>query len=267
MELSLIDWLIVGAYLAITLGIGLFFRQRANQGLADYFVSGRSLPWWIAGTSMVATTFAADTPLAVTGIIAKDGLAGNWVWWCFALGGMITVFVYARLWRRAEVLTDVELIELRYSGPSAAGLRGARAIYVALIVNPLIIGWVTKAMVTVLTETVLFDATADVAAADGEGGASISNWLIIAGLLALVGVYCTLSGMWGVAMTDLFSFSPRCWDAFCWPLLPFNMSAESANCKANSKHCPTETGCSGSCRTVLPIQVRLPPQNRLRGCH
>ena len=208
MELSFIDWLIVGAYLAVTLGIGLFFRQRASQGLADYFVSGRSLPWWIAGTSMVATTFAADTPLAVTSIIAKDGLAGNWVWWCFALGGMITVFVYARLWRRAEVLTDVELIELRYSGPSAAGLRGARALYVALIINPIIIGWVTKAMVTVLTETILFDPAAKVAAATGEvaPGATMSNWLIIAGLLALVGVYCTLSGMWGVAMTDFVQF-------------------------------------------------------------
>ncbi|MFC1757790.1 sodium:solute symporter family protein, partial [Planctomycetota bacterium] len=208
MELSFIDWLIVCAYLAITLGIGLFFRKRANQGLSDYFVSGRSLPWWIAGTSMVATTFAADTPLAVTSIIAKDGLAGNWVWWCFALGGMITVFVYARLWRRAEVMTDVELIELRYSGSSAAVLRGTRALYVALIINPIIIGWVTKAMVTVLTETVLFDAAAHAAAIESEvaPGASASNWLVIVGLLALVGVYCTLSGMWGVAMTDFVQF-------------------------------------------------------------
>ncbi|MCA9213407.1 MAG: Na+:solute symporter [Planctomycetales bacterium] len=204
MELTFIDWLIIVGYLAVTLGIGLCFRQRASQGLADYFVSGRSLPWWIAGTSMVATTFAADTPLAVTGFVAKNGLAGNWIWWSLALGGMITVFVYARLWRRAEVLTDVELIELRYSGPSAAGLRGVRALYVALIINPIIIGWVTKAMVTVLTETVLYDAAAPVTAE--AAGASVTNWAIIVGLLAIVGVYCTLSGMWGVAMTDFVQF-------------------------------------------------------------
>jgi Na+/proline symporter len=204
MELSFIDWLIVGVYLAITLGIGLFFRQRASQSLADYFVSGRSLPWWIAGTSMVATTFAADTPLAVTSLVAKNGIAGNWVWWSFALGGMITVFVYARMWRRAEVLTDVELIELRYAGKPAAALRGIRAIYVAVIVNPIIIGWVTKAMVTILTETVLYDAAvADVAV---DGRPMTMNWLVIGGLLALVGVYCTLSGMWGVAMTDFVQF-------------------------------------------------------------
>lgn len=204
MELSFIDWLIVGIYLAITLGIGLFFRQRASQSLLDYFVSGRSLPWWIAGTSMVATTFAADTPLAVTSLVAKNGIAGNWVWWSFALGGMITVFVYARMWRRAEVLTDVELIELRYSGKPAAALRGIRAIYVAVIVNPIIIGWVTKAMVTILTETVLYDSTSVDLGTDGRP--MTMNWLIIGGLLALVGVYCTMSGMWGVAMTDFVQF-------------------------------------------------------------
>ena len=202
MELTIIDWGIILAYLATTLGIGFYFRSRASQSLADYFVSGRSLPWWIAGTSMVATTFAADTPLAVTGLVAKNGLAGNWVWWSFALGGMITVFVYAKLWRRAEVLTDVELIELRYGGTPAAALRGMRAIYVSLIVNPIIIGWVTKAMVTVLQETVLYSAEGVTSAATNW----TTNWIIIIGLLTIVGFYCTLSGMWGVAMTDFVQF-------------------------------------------------------------
>ena len=116
MQLEFLDWAIIGGYFLLALGIGLYFSRRAGSNFVEYFASGRSLPWWIAGTSMVATTFAADTPLAVTGLIAKHGLAGNWFWWAWAFGGMLTVFVFARLWRRAEVLTDVELIELRYSG-------------------------------------------------------------------------------------------------------------------------------------------------------
>jgi len=154
MKLTLLDWLIIAGYFAMALGIGLAFSRRAGGGLDEYFVSGRSLPWWIAGTSMVATTFAADTPLAVTGLVAKYGLAGNWFWWAFALGGMVTVFVYARLWRRAEVLTDVELVEMRYAGKPAAFLRGFRALYVALLINPIIMGWVTGAMLKVFKFTV-----------------------------------------------------------------------------------------------------------------
>jgi Na+/proline symporter len=196
MELALLDWIIIVAYLAFALGIGVLFRGRAGRGLAEYFVSGRSLPWWLAGTSMVATTFAADTPLAVTGLVAKHGLAGNWFWWSFALGGMITVFLYARLWRRAAVLTDVELVELRYGGRPAAFLRGFRAVYIALLVNSIIIGWVTGAMVTVLQHTVF----AGTAAQQGN------EWLMIVVLLAVVGVYATLSGLWGVVVTDFFQF-------------------------------------------------------------
>ena len=154
MQLSQADWVIIVGYFGIALGIGLLFRRRAGKNLAEYFASGRSLPWWIAGTSMVATTFAADTPLAVTGLTAKDGLAGNWFWWAFALGGMFTVFVYARLWRRAEVLTDVEIVELRYGGGSASFLRGFRALYVALLVNSIIISlWMSFRQVPVLPPT------------------------------------------------------------------------------------------------------------------
>ena len=139
MQLQFLDWVIIVGYFLITLAIGVFFTRRAGKSLSEFFVSGRSLPWWIAGTSMVATTFAADTPLAVTGLIVKNGLAGNWFWWAFAMGGMFTVFVYARLWRRAEVMTDVELIRIRYGGSAASGLRYLRSVYVALIVNPIII--------------------------------------------------------------------------------------------------------------------------------
>jgi len=196
MELTTLDWVIIGSYFVVALGIGLLFARRAGQSMTDFFVSGRSLPWWIAGTSMVATTFAVDTPLAVTGLVAKHGLAGNWFWWAFAMGGMFTVFVYARLWRRAGVLTDVELIEMRYAGKPAAFLRGFRSVYVALIVNSFIIGWVTKAMVTVLQVTVFADAP----------GASDQDWLFIIVMLAVVGVYSTLSGLWGVVITDLLQF-------------------------------------------------------------
>src|SRR5215471_18527005 len=126
MVLTAIDWLIIVGYFALSLGIGLLFKKRAGESYVEYFASGRALPWWIAGTSMVATTFAADTPLAVTELVAKHGLAGNWFWWAWAFGGMLTVFVFAKLWRRAEVLTDVELIELRYGGAPAAALRGFR---------------------------------------------------------------------------------------------------------------------------------------------
>jgi SSS family solute:Na+ symporter len=196
MELHAIDWAIIAGYFAISLGIGLWFKNRAGESFVEYFASGRSLPWWIAGTSMVATTFAADTPLAVTGLIAKNGIAGNWFWWAWAFGGMLTVFVFAKLWRRAEVLTDVELIEQRYAGPTAAALRGFRAFYIAVVMNSIVIGWVTKAMATVLKQTVLFGSSA---------GSDVDFWLV-AIMLVVTGVYSVLSGMWGVAITDVVQF-------------------------------------------------------------
>ncbi len=197
MELTTIDWAVILGYFAIALGVGLYFRRRAGKSMTEYFISGRALPWWVAGTSMVATTFAADTPLAVQGLVAEHGLAGNWFWWAFALGGMITVFLFARLWRRAEVLTDVELVELRYGGRPAAFLRGFRSLYVALLVNSIIIGWVTGAMLTVLKFTV-FSGTG----LEAGGG----DWTLIVVMLAVVGVYSTLSGLWGVVATDFIQF-------------------------------------------------------------
>ena len=125
--------MVIAGYLLINLAIGIYYRRRAGGNTEEFFVSGRNVSWWLAGTSMVATTFAADTPLFVSGVIATQGIAGNWIWWTSCLGGMLTVFFFARYWRRAEVLTDVELTEMRYSGKPAAFLRGFKAIYLGLV--------------------------------------------------------------------------------------------------------------------------------------
>lgn len=200
MPLALIDWIIIASYFLIALAIGLAMRKRAGKSLAEFFVAGRSLPWWLAGTSMVATTFAADTPLAVTGLTIKHGIAGNWFWWAMALGGMVTVFVYARLWRRSGVVTDVQLVEMRYGGKPASFLRGFRAVYFSLLINAIIIGWVTGAMMMVLQHTVLYGVELD-----GFLGRNLDAILIIA-MLGITGVYCALSGMWGVTLTDFLQF-------------------------------------------------------------
>jgi SSS family solute:Na+ symporter len=189
MILSFGDWLIVVLYFVASIAIGVAASGRAGRSLAEYFVSGRSLPWWLAGTSMVATTFAADTPLAVAGLVGKYGVAGNWLWWNAALSGVLTVFFFARLWRRAGVLTDVEFAELRYGGKPAAFLRGFRAIYLALPVNLIIMGWVTSAMVKVLEVT--------------TGIPPMKGALL---LFAITAAYSMLSGLWGVILTDAFQF-------------------------------------------------------------
>src|SRR5213592_2717336 len=148
--MALFDWIIVAAYFVASAVTGVYYARRAGSNLEEFFLSGRDLPWWLAGTSMVATTFAADTPLAVTELVAKNGIAGNWLWWNFVFGGMLTVFFFARLWRRAGIMTDVELVELRYSGKAAAFLRGFRALYLGLFINCVILGWVNKAMESIL---------------------------------------------------------------------------------------------------------------------
>src|SRR5688572_13616221 len=151
MTLSAIDWAIVAAYFLLSTVIGLLFTKKGGESLNEYFLSGRNVPWWLAGASMVATTFAADTPLVVTGLVAAHGVAGNWLWWNMVMSGMLTVFFFARLWRRANVMTDVELAEVRYSGGPAAFLRGFRALYLAIPINLIILGWVTRAMIKILT--------------------------------------------------------------------------------------------------------------------
>ena len=190
MRLDFADWLIILAYFVASAAIGLAYTRKAGRSLADYFASGRSLPWWLAGTSMVATTFAADTPLAVAGLVAKYGVAGNWLWWNGAVSGILTVFFFARLWRRAGVLTDVEFAELRYGGTPAAVLRGFRALYLALPVNLIIMGWVTRAMVTILQITL-----------------DINPWTGAIVLFAITALYSVFSGLWGVIVTDAFQFT------------------------------------------------------------
>ena len=137
-------------YFAFNIGIGFYYKARAGSSVSEFFLSGRNVPWWLAGTSMVATTFAADTPLAVTGMVARGGIAGNWLWWNFVASGMLTVFFYARLWRRSGVMTDIEFAEIRYSGKPAAFLRGFRALYLGIPINCIILGWVNLAMVKIL---------------------------------------------------------------------------------------------------------------------
>jgi hypothetical protein len=126
MTLAAFDWAIIAVYFLFNLAISLYYARRAQGSVSEFFLSGRDAPWWLAGTSMVATTFAADTPLVVTGLVARYGIAGNWLWWNMAASGMLTVFVYARLWRRSGVMTDVEFAEIRYAGRPAAFLRGFR---------------------------------------------------------------------------------------------------------------------------------------------
>ncbi len=189
MRLELSDWFIVALYFVLSAAIGLAYAGRAGKSLADFFVSGRSLPWWLAGTSMVATTFAADTPLVVAGLVAKYGVAGNWLWWNGAFSGVLTVFFFSRLWRRAGVLTDVEFAELRYGGKPAAVLRGFRALYLALPINLIIMGWVTRAMVTILQITL-----------------DVNPWVAALVLFGVTALYSILSGLWGVIVTDAFQF-------------------------------------------------------------
>ncbi len=194
MNFTLLDWSAIVAYLGITLFLGLYFRSRSGKSVDDYFVSGRNVSWWLAGTSMVATTFAADTPLVVTGLVYTQGVAGNWLWWAFLLSGMMTVFLFARLWRRSGLLTDVQFAEMRYSGKPAAFLRGFRALYLGLLMNCLILGWVTKAMTSIVGVTL---------------GVSDRNALAICVLFLIpfTGIYVALGGLWGVLWTDLFQFA------------------------------------------------------------
>src|SRR6516225_10284567 len=183
LSLTALDWAAIAAYLLITLILGLYFRRKSGQSTADYFVSGREVSWWLAGTSMVATTFAADTPLAVTGLVYAQGVAGNWLWWSFLPSGMMTVFLFARLWRRSGLITDVQFAELRYHGKPAAFLRGFRAVYLGLLMNCLILGWVTKAMVSIISTSL---------------GISDAKALAICVffLMPFTGIYVSLGGLW-----------------------------------------------------------------------
>jgi Na+/proline symporter len=188
--LTTLDWLVVACYLVGILLVGLHFTKRAGKNTGEFFVSGRSLPWWLAGTSMVATAFSSDTPLITTGWVRNGGVAGNWMLWCFAIGGMFSALLLSRLWRRAEVVTIVELTEMRYSGKSAAYLRGLRAGYFALVVSCLPLAWSVVAMNKVM-------------------GALLDIQHPVIGVIiciVITTIYTSFSGSWGVVVTDFIQF-------------------------------------------------------------
>lgn len=190
MNISTVDWIIIIVFFLITLGIGVIVSKRAGSNTKEYFLSGRNLPWWLLGISMVATTFSADTPNLVTDIIRKDGVAGNWVWWAFLLTGMTTVFIYARLWRRSGITTDLEFYELRYSGQAATFLRAFRSVYLGVFFNVMIMATVMLAGIKI--------------AGIMLGFSPIQTVLLVS---IITVVYSTLGGLRGVVLTDFFQFT------------------------------------------------------------
>jgi solute:Na+ symporter, SSS family len=189
MKLQPIDWLIVAGTLLICFVPALFFGKRAGKSTSEFFVSGRSVPWWLAGLSMVATTFSSDTPNLVTDIVRRQGVAGNWCWWTFVLTGVATVFFYARLWRRSEVMTDLEFYEIRYSGQAASVVRGFRSVYLGLFFNCVIMASVNLAACKIAG--ILF---------------GLDRWqtLLIVGLMNVA--FAAHSGLWGVLVIDMVQF-------------------------------------------------------------
>ncbi len=189
-HLNALDITVILLFFAVIIGISAYYTRAAGKDLKQFFLSGRNLPWYLAGTAMVATTFAADTPLAVTELVAKNGIAGNWLWWNMAFGGLLTVFFFSRMWRRAGILTDLEFVEFRYSGLAAAILRGFRAIYLGLFMNAIVLGWVHKAMEKIFQVTL----------------PGFDPFLMVVLLAVMISVYASASGLLGTARTDSFQF-------------------------------------------------------------
>ena len=189
MNLLPIDWIIIFLYLIFSLSVGIWSSKKSSKNIQSFFLAGRNMPWWLLGVSMVATTFSIDTPNLVTGLVRQNGVSGNWVWWAFLLSGMLTVFVYAKLWHRSGVLTDIEFYELRYSGKAAAFLRGFRALYLGLVFNIFVMGAVSLAAVKF-----------------GEIVLGWDGWitLSIAGSITLI--YSSLGGLRAVIITDFIQF-------------------------------------------------------------
>ncbi len=190
--MSTLDYIIIAAYVIFSLIVAVMYAKRARTSTHAFFLSGRSLPWWIAGTAMVATTFAADTPLAVTELVRSGGIAGNWLWWNMVAANIVTVFFFAKLWRRAGITTDIEFIELRYSGKEASFLRGFKAVYLGLFANCIIMGWVNVALAQILMHLVGLDQQ--------------HVFFIVIAAMLFVGVYSALGGLWAVAVTDFVQF-------------------------------------------------------------
>ncbi|PSO51151.1 MAG: sodium:proline symporter [Cyanobacteria bacterium SW_9_44_58] len=197
--MQLIDWLIILLYLILALALGLILSRRGSTSLVDFFVSGRSLPWWLAGTSMAATTFSIDTPLYIAGVVGSRGIAGNWEWWNFAIAHLILIYIFARLWRRSEIVTDAELTELRYGGKMAAILRGTKAFLFAVPINCIGIGYAMLAMVKAVDALELWQSLGI------EPGENV-KLLSVIGVSIFVLIYSSFSGLWGVVATDFFQF-------------------------------------------------------------
>ncbi|SDL46473.1 Na+/proline symporter [Catalinimonas alkaloidigena] len=189
MLLSTFDWIIIFAFFVISLGIGLYAARTAGSSAAEFFLSGRNMPWWLLGVSMVATTFSCDTPNLVTDIVRQSGVAGNWAWWAFLLTGMLTVFLFAKLWRRSDVMTDLEFYELRYSGEMAAFLRGFRAIYLGVFFNVIVMATVCLAVIKIGAVMLQWPA-----------------WLTLAVVMTITAIYSSIGGLKGVLLTDFFQF-------------------------------------------------------------
>ncbi|NNE29370.1 MAG: Na+:solute symporter, partial [Saprospiraceae bacterium] len=189
MVLGQLDIWIIVLFFVITMGLGLWAGKTAGRSTKDFFLSGRNMPWWLLGVSMVATTFSADTPNLVTDIVRNDGIQGNWVWWAYLLTGMLTVFIFSKLWRRSEVLTDLEFYDLRYSGNGAEFLRGFRAIYLGVVFNCLVMATVCLAAIKI-------------------GGIMLGltpNQVLI-GSAIIIFIYSAVGGLKGILLTDLFQF-------------------------------------------------------------
>ncbi|MDA3860034.1 MAG: Na+:solute symporter [Melioribacteraceae bacterium] len=189
-QLQFLDIAVIIVFFSVIFAIAAYYSKKAGKNTDEFFLSGRNLPWYIAGTAMVATTFAADTPLAITEIIAKNGVAGNWMWWNLVIGGVLTVFFFSRLWRRAEIVTDVEFTEFRYSGKAAAVLRGFRALYLGILMNAIVMGWVNKAMEKIFR--VVFPG--------------LDAFLLVVILVIIITIYASASGLLGTSRTDSFQF-------------------------------------------------------------
>lgn len=197
MVLQALDWWIIGIFFIILLAIGWVASQSASKNTSEYFLGGRSMPWWLLGISMVATTFSADTPNLVAGLVREGGVANNWAWWAFLITGMVTVFIYAKLWRRSEVVTDLGLYELRYGGKAASFLRGFRALYLGIFFNCLIMGTVTLAGIKI-----------------GSIMLGLEPWVIVLSISVIVVLYSSLGGIKGVIWADFFQFGIAMTGAF-----------------------------------------------------
>jgi len=189
MTLSSLDWTIIGAYFLLSLAVGIWASKQAGKDTRSFFLAGRNMPWWLLGVSMVATTFSTDTPNLVTDLVRQNGVSGNWTWWAFLVTGMLTVFVYAKLWHRSGVLTDIEFYELRYSGKAAAFLRGFRALYLGLVFNVLVMGAVSLAAIKF-----------------GEIVLGLPGWVTLTIACSITLAYSTLGGLKAVIITDFVQF-------------------------------------------------------------